>query len=322
MNHTASMTNEGRVASYGPLQLVHPSNPVAGHWCLSSDGLIVGRECHCDIVVDDCTVSRRHAYLQVLGHDRVRVVDLGSRNGTRINNRRLEHEGVLQVGDRVTFGVVTFVLQGAVQDDRRSLPAISVEAEPDDELRGVVESVPANRPLTRPAFPDGSAARAFVALSELTVDDHDLLEGVCRKVLKLLSRILKGERYAIFLPATEPGAVDLLAHYQIAVAASVPSMTSRAIIREVMVKRRALHYREGAGGRQFTGSKAVSLQRVRSIMVVPLICEARVSGMLYADTTQRKQRYNEGALTLLIECGRLCSSKIVEWEDATSGAHA
>lgn len=49
--------------------------------------LQIGREQGSDIHLDDDGVSRNHARLELL--DRVRIVDLGSRNGTRVGGRRL-----------------------------------------------------------------------------------------------------------------------------------------------------------------------------------------------------------------------------------------
>ncbi len=69
---------------------------------------IVGRSSGCDLVVRHASVSRRHAEIQVLG-DCVTVVDLTSRNGTYIDDERIE-SGELTVGHKVTFGGVPFVL--------------------------------------------------------------------------------------------------------------------------------------------------------------------------------------------------------------------
>ena len=52
-------------------------------------GLLVGRSSRCDLILDETSVSGRHAQL-TFGQGTWRVRDLGSRNGTRLDGRRLE----------------------------------------------------------------------------------------------------------------------------------------------------------------------------------------------------------------------------------------
>jgi DNA-binding CsgD family transcriptional regulator len=54
-------------------------------------------------------VSRRHAEL-IVSRDEVRIRDLGSRNGTFLNDEPVS-EGRVAVGDRLKFGLTTYVLQ-------------------------------------------------------------------------------------------------------------------------------------------------------------------------------------------------------------------
>jgi pSer/pThr/pTyr-binding forkhead associated (FHA) protein len=84
------------------LLLNPPRFPVA------SGVFVVGRSSGCDLVVRHSSVSRRHAEIKVHGNS-VTVVDLHSRNGTYVNNERIESSD-LMIGQKVTFGGVPFVL--------------------------------------------------------------------------------------------------------------------------------------------------------------------------------------------------------------------
>lgn len=64
--------------------------------------VLVGQSPSCEIRLADRTVSRRHAALE-LEVDGVRLVDLGSRNGTRVNGLRI-HDVVLSGGETITMG--------------------------------------------------------------------------------------------------------------------------------------------------------------------------------------------------------------------------
>ena len=91
--------------------------------------VVVGRGVATDIAIYDPTISRRHAELTARG-DAVEVRDLGSSNGTCINGSRVT-TGRLTVNDSVTFGKVTYKIQG-----RPSLPepVSSEPSEPSDTI--------------------------------------------------------------------------------------------------------------------------------------------------------------------------------------------
>ncbi len=71
---------------------------------------VIGRDgTQCDIVLDDTAVSKQHAKVKFENGQFV-VVDLGSTNGTFVNNRRVQRQSLLD-GDDVRFGNTTFVFK-------------------------------------------------------------------------------------------------------------------------------------------------------------------------------------------------------------------
>jgi DNA-binding winged helix-turn-helix (wHTH) protein len=80
-------------------------------WFLLEEGEhVVGRDPDCRIVVDAPGVSRHHARIRV-GPDRVLIDDLGSKNGTYVNRRRLEASAVLEDGDEVSMGTAVLAVR-------------------------------------------------------------------------------------------------------------------------------------------------------------------------------------------------------------------
>lgn len=65
---------------------------------------IVGRAPAADLVLDDPSVSRYHARIEIQGK-RVDVRDLDSTNGTRVNGREVS-ASPLEAGDRLAFGSI------------------------------------------------------------------------------------------------------------------------------------------------------------------------------------------------------------------------
>ena len=59
--------------------------------------MLVGRAPTCDVPVFDPTVSRRHAELSLVGGG-VKVVDLGSANGTFVNGEKITERELFHLG--------------------------------------------------------------------------------------------------------------------------------------------------------------------------------------------------------------------------------
>ena len=70
----------------------------------------VGRNAACDCVIDDDTVSAYHAQIN-FRHSQWWLEDLGSTNGSFINDQRLTSAIVLTSDDQIRFGQISFRLE-------------------------------------------------------------------------------------------------------------------------------------------------------------------------------------------------------------------
>ncbi len=70
---------------------------------------VIGRAENCDLQVPLLSVSRKQCKLTISG-DAVKVQDMGSSNGTYVNNRRINAVDVA-AGDRLVIGPIVFTLQ-------------------------------------------------------------------------------------------------------------------------------------------------------------------------------------------------------------------
>ena len=79
---------------------------------LNQDVIKVGKLASSHLRIDDETVSRMHAVIEVTGPDDVHIIDLGSTRGTLVNGERI-NKARLQSGDEIMFGesrvLVTFL---------------------------------------------------------------------------------------------------------------------------------------------------------------------------------------------------------------------
>ncbi|MDR7897159.1 FHA domain-containing protein [Thermosynechococcus sp. JY1332] len=102
----------------GAPEVVHPETPPPSepHLALVSEDTVcyfpltggncwtIGRSEDNSIVLSDRWMSRNHAMIQRMGQGEFYLIDLGSRNGTFVNGRRVSIPVALHNGDRITFG--------------------------------------------------------------------------------------------------------------------------------------------------------------------------------------------------------------------------
>ena len=101
-----------------------------GHEITLGSRAVVGRDPDCDVVLDDASVSRRHAVLVSDGKGRCRVKDLASANGTFADGIRVGRNGVaVRASARLRFGEVEVqLLEDGTLALRRRLVATGAAA--------------------------------------------------------------------------------------------------------------------------------------------------------------------------------------------------
>lgn len=128
-------TNETRAAAAALLRgepiagphLVVPSAIGAGRVIPLGEALTVGRGAASDLRLDDPGASRLHLKLVRTG-DRYVAEDLGSKNGLRVNGRRLRRPRPLRDGDEIVVGATRLVVAMPRKVAERKRPAPRAEA--------------------------------------------------------------------------------------------------------------------------------------------------------------------------------------------------
>lgn len=227
----------------------------------------VGRSLSCDWVIDDPTVSRHHARLQVGDAGDVLVAtDLGSANGLAHNGARVT-EATCRDGDHLTVGRVALQVH--------QLPAARAEPEPapPDLPETLVREIPGD--LTEQAI----LGRMLDIARRLSgrVDQEGLLEDVLHLVFEMTgvdrAVILLGDGMETLVPTMARVREGPISGF----------CPPRAILRRALTARNPLVI-DRIDGMPGLTSPSVALQRVGAAVCCPLRSEDdTVLGVLYAD---------------------------------------
>jgi len=94
----------------------------------------VGRSDDNNLVLPDRWISRNHAMLQGMESGEFYLIDLGSRNGTFVNGRRVSVPVILRDGDLITFGQTEISFFYPQAKTQPALPTVAVAgSSPDQE---------------------------------------------------------------------------------------------------------------------------------------------------------------------------------------------
>lgn len=209
--------------------IAHPDHECLGCRTRVEPGseLTVGRDSSCEIAFPEVpSLSRRHARVR-FSEDGVVVEDLGSTNGTFVNDRRVYPAVYLASGDRIQFGALHFkffreedveaayheaIHQLVMQD---GLTEIANRRKFNEELsREFARAVRHERPLALVAFDIDRFKQINDSLGHLCGDFVlKRLTHICRKRLRpeqVFAR-MGGDEFAILSPETNLEGVRVLA---------------------------------------------------------------------------------------------------------------
>src|SRR5512145_1136957 len=138
--------------------------PVGGPIEIAGERTLLGRDPGADLVVNDPSVSRRHALIERRTEGWV-VLDQRSANGTFVNNQRVE-QAVLQSGSQLRLGAITFEVRlpgpaAAPQPAASQVPAAPAPA----YVPPPAVPIAAPAPAPPPPQVGGPAAPSFVPLT-------------------------------------------------------------------------------------------------------------------------------------------------------------
>ncbi|MBK8010014.1 MAG: FHA domain-containing protein [Deltaproteobacteria bacterium] len=296
--------------------LVALSGPREGSSFPCTASMVVGRADDCDVSIPDQRLSRHHARLVVAGAQ-LWVEDLGSPNGTRVNERRLR-KCELKEGDVVSMGRTRFrvhVGEGVAEDAHQdlikevrgyervpgtSVPPIEEYYEAfglgDDTLLDV--SAERFAPLLRKARDFAVLHQISTSIQRLT-DPHEVLGQVLDWMLQLGGA---DRGFVALLDEHEDPVIEVVrhgSHPPRISTADCPVRVSQTVAHHVLAERCAVLCGDAASDPRFQAAESLLLSQTRSLMAVPILVGPRAIGLIQLESSHLGARFTEADLDFL-----------------------
>lgn len=164
--------------------IVKFNNDVVDHIDLKQGDMKIGRKPGCEIHIDNLSVSGEHANIFTVGEDSF-IQDLGSTNGTFINNKKITKHH-LKSGDTVVIGKHSLIYFTELVRDGR----------PPDEFAKTVIINPSRTVEPKPTAPAPSSTETTAITLETKSKDSSKVETDRRRVgaIFVLSGLNSGRR--------------------------------------------------------------------------------------------------------------------------------
>ena len=262
---------------------------------------------------EDAGLSRQHMLLERDGEDWT-VQDLGSKNGTQVNDIPLRAKLRLKSGDRITAGHLSIVFdeKGAGARPRDGVVVFET-AEPDPPSTSTIftslEGALSNQTIVeRPGQPD---IKQFHALTRQ-------LQSLTRAGQELAGRGRLADLFPVILDlaiegvSAQRGVLMTIEGDQLEVKANKGEgfRISSAVRDRVINEKASVLVRDAQLDVDFAQRHSIVEQKVRTMMAVPLQTEKRIIGLIYLDSPNLFRAFTKEDLSLLTVLANVAAIRI------------
>lgn len=280
---------------------------------LKGNQVSLGRHPDCEVCLKSNTVSRYHARISLIEEGLYQLEDLGSGNGTFVNNVLVKDPVELQSGDQISIG--PFLLEFSSDTEYEynqqeglltsyglipSLKNVSVRP-PAKDKSTILRATGTNSDLNQYQIKPEIKLKAILEISRTIASASDL-DSMAAKVLEGLFHIF---------PAADRGCILLrdqenLRFFPKAVRHRRENdhealQLSRTVLKAVTDNKTGVLSADAANDERFVKSESVSTLTIRSILCAPLLgLDGSVIGIINLDTQLAGQMFSEDDLELLM----------------------
>lgn len=278
---------------------------------LEGDETVIGRSSKAGLTLPDRAMSRSHARLFSDG-ERWLVEDLGSRNGTFVNQRRVDGATPIGVGDEIAVGGCRLRLAegdggNGIETDG-PIPAHTI-------LRPVAEILQESSPDVAGVVAESKAeVQRYVARLHMLTEVHQALarsvelDELLDLILERSFEQLRPEEGAIFLRSAE-------GHYAQAASRTAAGrrptgLASRSLFREVVEKGQAALVLDTATDARFHQAMSLMSSGMRSLVAAPLLAPDGALGLIVLGSRLAVRQFVEEDMELLASLASVAALRI------------
>ena len=257
---------------------------------------------------EDGQLSRQHLALE-RGDDGWLVVDLGSSNGTSVNNVRIVKPTPLKAGDRVTAGRLT--LEYTDPDASQDRRVVFVD-KPEEERRSATVAISLDRLLNAAKASTGviAAVSPLGSVSQMNaliqagreLADRRPLEELFPLILNLAAEAVGSARGVLMLK--EAGGLSIRA------AKGTSFQISKTVRDRVMEQKESLLIQDVQLDEKLRAQASIVAQSIRSMIAVPLQTKDKVIGLIYLDSPHLIRPFTREDLSLLTVMANIAAIRI------------
>ncbi len=283
-------------------------------WDLEEGTYQIGRDANIDFYLPHKTVSKKHARIEVdSSGEKIFLTDLGSRNGTALNEKRIEGRTSVYLGDAIMFGQTEFKLSSDSEtvSSKASFPRTTLSG--DEPVKSVFLSInEALKPLPKKVSELPDLLPTMFDMAKLLVLAEPK-EVMLQRSLQAISKIIPAERLMVLFVSEDQSEVYSAA--SILPEGSNPGKLklSRTIVNEIITNKNAILITDPTEDPRFAEQQSIILSEMKSAMAVPLFDEGKVLGILYVDTTRPMHVYNDDYLRVMATFGNIIASKLLNY---------
>lgn len=269
----------------------------------------LGRSSNNTIQIIDRKLSRHHAELYYIDGKYI-LRDMGSKNGTYLNDSALNQELTLKNGDKIKVGDTILIFESEPSEMSQSSDTTTKVVKFVDDMKWG---------QTKSTLQAGSQSTVTVELDtsgegEFLKDSHRRLEilyqvadairsilnlnELLEKIMNIIYSVVQPDRGFILLKDDVSGElVPKVVKKRTDV--EEESAISSSIVENCIKDKISILVTDASTDQRFSGSESIILNEIRSAICSPIVYKEEILGVIYIDTKSRVVSYGQEELELL-----------------------
>jgi serine phosphatase RsbU (regulator of sigma subunit) len=275
---------------------------------LDRDRITLGRSSANELCYpDDAGLSRQHLALTRSG-DSWQVEDLGSKNGTVLNGKRIDKAAPFNQGDRISAGHLTIEFSDTALNTANTVVFVEQNEAFSNTSTTVVASLdavlgPSADDLNKTHVMQGSPQMRALIRAGRELAGHRPLDELFTVIMDLsVEAVMAGRGVLMTLDEND--------QLQVRAARGDGFQISTTVRERVLRKKESLLVRDAQLDQALREHMSIVEQKVRSMIAVPLQTNDRVIGLIYVDSPHLIREFSREDLNLLTVMANVAAIRI------------